>query len=92
MRGDMRRAYQRFAPKSPGNTAQLTSARAQSTTNSDTTAPISMTTVPTANGSGAIGYHAASTSAFAFDSSVPVACRWCQASGSSRYRLVTARR
>ena len=53
-------------------------------TNSATIAPTSITTVPTANGSGAIGYQAASTSELALDSRVPVACGWCQASGSSR--------
>ena len=49
-----------------------------------TTAPTSITSVPTANGSGAIGYQAASTSELALDSRVPVALRWCQDSGSSR--------
>ncbi len=59
---------------------------------SDTIAPTSITNVPTANGSGAIGYQAASTSELALDSSVPVELRWCQDSGSSRYRRVTLRR
>lgn len=53
-------------------------------TNSEPTAPTSITSVPTANGSGAIGYQVASTSELALDSNVPVALRWCQASGRSR--------
>ena len=44
----------------------------------------SMMIVPTANGIGAIGNHSASTSAFALDSRVPVACLRCHAGGSSR--------
>jgi hypothetical protein len=55
IRGDIERAYQKLARNRPGKIARLTSASAQSRTNSDTTAAISMTTVPTANGSGAIG-------------------------------------
>jgi hypothetical protein len=52
--------------------------------NSETTAAKIITIVPTANGSGAIGTNAASTSEFALDSSVPVACRWCQDGGRAR--------
>ena len=73
-----------MSANSAGNTARPTRASAQSVTNSDATAPTSITRVPTANGSGAIGYQAASTSELALDSSVPVELRWCQASGSSR--------
>jgi hypothetical protein len=43
-----------------------------------------MMIVPTANGSGAIGNQVASTSELALESSVPVALRWCHATGSSR--------
>ena len=59
-------------------------ARTQSVRNSETSAAAIITIVPTANGSGAIGTNAASTSELAFDSSVPVACRWCQAGGRAR--------
>jgi hypothetical protein len=55
-------------------------------------ATTSMTTTPIAIGSGAKICQLASTSAFALESSWPVGCRWCQASGSRRYCRVTARR
>jgi hypothetical protein len=42
----------------------------------------SMASTPTAIGSGAIGYHVASTSALALLSSSPVGGRWCHDSGS----------
>ncbi|GAA3316249.1 hypothetical protein GCM10020219_034640 [Nonomuraea dietziae] len=57
-----------------------------------TAAVKSITTTPTAIGSGASGAQAASASALALDSSWPVGCWWCQASGSRRYCLVTSRR
>nr|BFE88978.1 hypothetical protein GCM10020093_115790 [Planobispora longispora] len=57
-----------------------------------TAAVTSMTITPTAIGSGASGAQAASASALALDSSWPVGCRWCQASGSFRYCRVTPRR
>ena len=69
---------------SVANTTSPMSPSTQSVTNSATRAPTSITTVPTANGIGAIEYQAASTSEFAFDSRVPVACWRCQAMGSSR--------
>ena len=71
-------------PNSAGNSVTPTSASTQSVKNSDTTAAKIITIVPTANGSGAIGTNAASTSEFALDSSVPVACRWCHAGGRAR--------
>jgi hypothetical protein len=61
-----------------------TSASTQSVRNSETTAAKIITIVPTANGNGAIGTNAASTSEFALDSSSPVECRWCQDGGSAR--------
>ena len=83
-RGDIRREYSRLSPNSDGNSATPTSASTQSVANRTTSAMKIITTVPTANGSGAIGTKAASTSELALDSSVPVACRWCQAGGSAR--------
>ena len=67
-----------------GNSPSATSPSTQSVTRTETSAPISITTLPSANGIGAIGNQVASTSELALDSSVPVACRWCQAMGSSR--------
>jgi hypothetical protein len=52
--------------------------------NNAATAATTITIVPAANGSGAIGTKAASTSELALDSRVPVACCWCQAGGSDR--------
>jgi hypothetical protein len=91
-RGDMRREYMTLMPSSVGNSPMPTSASTQSVTSSEMTAPKIMTTLPTANGIGAIGDQAASTSAFALDSSEPVGCWWCQDRGSRRYRRMTARR
>jgi hypothetical protein len=73
-----------LSPNSAGNSVTPTMASTQSVKNSEATAAMIMKIVPTANGSGAIGTNAASTSEFAFDSSVPVACRWCQDGGSAR--------
>lgn len=75
-----------------GKTRKPTAAMTTSVTRIDTAAISSMNTTPTAIGSGAIGAHTASTSALAFDSSCPVGCRWCHASGSRRYCRVTERR
>ena len=55
-------------------------------------ATTSMTTTPSAMGSGAMTCHVASTSAFALDSSWPAGWRWCQVRGRRRYCRVTARR
>ena len=52
----------------------------------------SMTTTPRAIGSGPKMFQVASTSAFAFESSWPEGCLWCQLSGSRRYCRVTCRR
>ena len=49
-----------------------------------TSAPITMTTTPTAIGNGAIGHQAASTSALALESNSPVGCVWCQDMGNRR--------
>ncbi len=78
--------------KIAGKIVNPTSESTGSVSTSATPATNSITSTPTAIGSGAIGNHTASTSAFALDSSCPVGCRWCQDSGSRRYCLVTARR
>jgi len=67
-----------------GKMTEPTSASTGSVVNSSTRVSTSMNTTPTANGNGAIGYHVASTSLLALDSSSPVGCCWCQDSGSSR--------
>ncbi len=67
-----------------GKTTQPTTARTGSVTNSRPIVTTSISTTPTANGKGAIGDQAASTSLLALLSSSPVGCRWCQEKGSSR--------
>ena len=61
-----------------------TIARTGSVKNNSTSVTTSMKTTPTAKGNGAIGYHAASTSLLALDSTSPVGWRWCHSSGSWR--------
>ena len=92
IRGAIRREYMKFTVKIAGNTTNPTMASTGSVRISATAVMTSMISVPQANGSGAIVYQLASTSAFALDSSVPVGCCWCQDSGSRRYCRVTRRR
>ena len=75
-----------------GKTSSPTTAMARSVRSICAIAITIIASVPTAIGSGAIGAHAASTSALALDSSSPVGCRWCQAIGRVRYWRVTSRR
>ena len=78
--------------KIAGNSRNPTSESTGSVSTSATPATTSITITPTAIGSGAIGNHTASTSAFALESSCPVGCWLCHDSGSRRYCRVTSRR
>ena len=80
----MRWEYTTVRTAMAGKTTEPTSARTGSVTNSSPSVVTSMRMTPTANGNGAIGYHADSTSALALLSSVPVGWRWCQDSGRAR--------
>ena len=81
-----------FATKTSGKTRQPTSASQTSAANIAAVAKASIAITPIAIGSGAITNQIDSTSAFAFESSCPVGCRWCHSSGSFRYCRVTRRR
>ena len=81
-----------MATTTAGNTSAPTSAITTSARNIWTTAITIITTVPSAIGNGAIGPHAASTSALALESSWPVGWRWCHSIRRARYCRVTARR
>ena len=90
--GDWKRWKIRLLTITSGNTIRPTIARTASVITIWATAMTIIATVPTAMGRGAIGAHAASTSEFALESSSPVGCCWCQASGRRRYCRVTLRR